>query len=245
MSKTAYFISDLHLGVNPKGCIPNRVEGLLEFLDEITPKASHLFLLGDVFEFWMEYKDYIPKGFFAVLSKLKVMNDLGVEIHYVAGNHDFSLGEFFTKELGIAVHYGLFNMNLQDRQVIMLHGDGMAASDWKYRVASKVLHSKVNQRLFKLLHPDFGMWLARQVSNKSRDVNEYKEDNFDEYEEAAVKIQSKENVDLVVHGHTHQQVHKHLGNLEYAVIGQWISRMDYLYLKDGKLSTGNYFRKQD
>jgi UDP-2,3-diacylglucosamine hydrolase len=245
VSKSAYFISDLHLGVNPKGCIKNRDKALLVFLDEITPRASHLFLLGDVFEFWMEYKDYIPKGFFAILCKLKVMSDLGVEIHYVAGNHDFSLGDFFTKELDISVHYGMFRMKLQEREIIMLHGDGMAASDWKYRVASKVLHSKLNQKLFKLLHPDFGMWLARQVSNKSRDANEYKEDNFDEYEEAAVEIHLKEKVDLIIHGHTHQQFHKKLDDLEYAVIGQWISRMDFLCLTEGKLKTGNYFINQD
>jgi UDP-2,3-diacylglucosamine hydrolase len=122
----------------------------------------------------------------------------------------------------------------------MLHGDGMAASDWKYRVASKVLHSRLNQKLFKMLHPDWGMALARAVSNKSRDASEYKEDNLVEYEVAAAEMNKDNTFDLLVHGHTHKQVHKKLNNLEYAVIGQWISRMDYLCLKEGVLSKGNF-----
>ncbi|HEX2612341.1 MAG TPA: UDP-2,3-diacylglucosamine diphosphatase, partial [Fibrobacteria bacterium] len=125
MSLPAYFVSDLHLGTRYAGARADRAEKFEQFVEGLQGQASRLFLLGDLFEFWMEYKHFIPKAQFGVLAALRNLRNSGVPIDYLAGNHDFNLGTFFRDSLGIETHDGPLAVELQGRRVLLLHGDGM------------------------------------------------------------------------------------------------------------------------
>ena len=138
--KSAFFVSDLHLGSLYKNAKPDRNVAFEAFLRSLTGRASHLFLLGDVFEFWMEHRYYIPKDHFGVLSALLELRRSGVEIHYVCGNHDFNLGTFFRDQIGAEIHDGSFHMELQGKRLLLLHGDGLNPDDKAYRFVRRILH---------------------------------------------------------------------------------------------------------
>ena len=237
MTKSAIFISDIHLGCSPPHAIPNREEMLTQKLKEWQSSASHVFLLGDVFEFWMEYKDFIPKESFWFLAELKNLVAAGVEVHYLPGNHDFNLGEFFSKELGLVVHKDEIQITTQGKKLYLIHGDGIAKSDWKYRIVKRIIKHPISNWCYKLLHPDWGMALARFVSQTSRDHGSDETTPYNEYETAAWELLEKNNADIIIHGHTHRPHIKTQGNKSYANSGQWLFATTFLELKDGSLSS--------
>src|SRR3984885_10735431 len=154
MDKSAVFVSDLHLGTLYKNANPKRQEEFESFLRSLIGRASHLFLLGDIFEFWMEYTHYIPKAQFRVLSALHELRRSGVEIHYHCGNHDFNLGTFFRDQIGIETHDGPLLFELQGKRLLLLHGDGMNAKDKIYPWVRRILHHPLSNWLYRKLHPD-------------------------------------------------------------------------------------------
>ena len=242
MMKSAIFISDIHLGCSPTDALPNREELLSQKLKEWQNSASHVFLLGDVFEFWMEYNSFIPKEHFWFLAELKNLVAAGVEVHYLPGNHDFNLGDFFSKQLGIIVHEDEIQISIQGKNLYLVHGDGIAKSDWKYRIIKKIIKHPLSNWIFKLLHPDWGMFLARLVSQTSRDHGSHQSTPYDEYEIAAWDLLEKNNADIVIHGHTHRPHIKTKNDKVYANSGQWLFAANFLELNDGILSNTASFR---
>lgn len=235
MGKIAYFISDAHLGANPTWALPKREELLAQWLHSIRDQASHLFIVGDLFEFWMEYKDYVNRHHFKILRRLAELVECGVEVHYISGNHDFRLDSFFKESLGVYTHRN-YKIDLQGYSIFLQHGDGLAASDWKYRVASKILHSPLNVFLFRLLHPDWGMALARFVGSTSRDANKDCAVEIAEYDDAAKKLLVQENCGVFIHGHTHISEIRTLPEGLHIHIGQWLETMQFIALKNGQFS---------
>lgn len=242
MSKIV-FISDIHLGVDHKNAYPDRKAILLERLQAWRAEGiEQLFLLGDIFEFWMEYRDFIPKSEFDFLTEIKLMVDAGVQVHYFAGNHDFNLGEFFEKQLGCQVYSDSAVLELQGQKVVLLHGDGFAASDGKYRAAKKVITHPWSNFLFKLLHPDWGMALARWVGGTSREHHSYGKIDWSEYEESALKLMHETGARFCVNGHVHEARQVQLGEGdfkgqyqgEYLNIGQWFHDPSWLEMVDGE-----------
>jgi UDP-2,3-diacylglucosamine hydrolase len=219
--QAAYFISDAHLGVSPAGSLPEREEHLIAFLKDIEGKATHLFVVGDLFEFWYEYDFYAPSRHFKLLRALANLKDKGCEIKLAKGNHDFGYGNFFSRELGIETR-SHFIAELHGRKVYICHGDGLAKGDGSYRFFRKILDFKPNRFLFKWLHPDIGMRLAYSVGSNSRDFNKKRIVPEEEYLDKARRIMRKNGCDTFVHGHNH------LGGLwkvpEGVVIncGQWL-----------------------
>ena len=138
-SLPAVFVSDLHLGTRYAGARQDRAGKFEQFVEGLQGRVSRLFLLGDVFEFWMEYRHFVPKAQFGVLAALRNLRRSGVAIDYLAGNHDFNLGTFFSDELGITTHGGPFAVELQGKRVLLLHGDGMDPGDKAYRFVKGVL----------------------------------------------------------------------------------------------------------
>ena len=159
-TKVAYFISDAHLGVNPPGSIEDREESLVHFLKGMIGGASHLFIVGDLFEFWYEYRHYVARGHMPLYRVLGDLVDSGTEVHYLTGNHDFALGDFFSKELGVQVHRTYVAKNIQGHDIYLMHGDGVAKADKGYRAARKLIDAKWAQFLFRQIHPDLGMDIA-------------------------------------------------------------------------------------
>jgi UDP-2,3-diacylglucosamine hydrolase len=242
---SAFFISDLHLGTRYGAADRGREARFEEWIRGLTGRATHLFLLGDIFEFWMEYRHYVPKHHMGVLSALYELRRSGVEIHYVRGNHDFNLGEFFAKSLGIVTHDGPFEMNLQGKRVLLLHGDGMNPRDWKYRLVRRVLHHPLANRAYKLLHPDLGMKIALGVGKTSRD-RETPETyigndpvRLAEYEQAARAL-LKQGYDIVIHGHIHVGYVKQFPEGVYVNTGEWLQRLEYVEMSDGVCSLRTY-----
>lgn len=231
--KKAIFISDLHLGVRNSG-IPDREEILIAKLKQWKDELSHLILVGDVFEFWMEYKFYVPKHHFRVLSRLRELTEAGVQVHYVAGNHDFHLESFFREQLGVQTSRKLM-IEIQNRKLLCLHGDGLARGDWKYRIARKILHNPLNIFLFKLLHPDLGMKLAQKVGGVSRKAGKKKHTPTHEYEQAARRLLNAYQRDLLVMGHTHQAIQERYPEGEFVNTGQWLFELNYAELENGQI----------
>jgi UDP-2,3-diacylglucosamine hydrolase len=238
--KKAYFISDAHLGVKLSLC-DEREEHLLKFLKNIHSSAEYLFILGDLFDFWIEYRNAIRPVYFPVLHELKNLAEAGVKIHYMAGNHDFALGNFLTDKIGICIHDNSLQIELQGKRLFLQHGDGVAPSDFGYRILRRVLRNPVNLRLYKLIHPDLGVRLAELFSGSSR---QYFRRRFTgrmraQYLAAAQKILEQGN-DIVMFGHTHTpEVHVSPKGI-YCNIGEWLRKYYYVTLKDGVLERWEY-----
>lgn len=239
MSAVAYFISDLHLGADYRHANKERESHFQRFLDGLASRATHLFILGDLFEFWMEYDNFIPKHHFATLTALERLVRKGVEVHYISGNHDFNLGRFFEDSLGLKVHHGPFPMELQGRKLLLLHGDGLANPDWKYRLAKSVTLHPISNACFRLIHPDWGMSLARYLSRLSRDSHGNRPRMLPEYEKACRGLLSQ-GFDVVIHGHTHVGFVKRLPEGVYVNSGEWLERMEYVSMREGELKLETY-----
>jgi UDP-2,3-diacylglucosamine hydrolase len=232
MSGIAYFVSDLHLGAKYRHARPEREALFIRFLEETASGGGHLFILGDLFEFWMEYRSFIPKAHFRTLAALGRLARRGVQVHYLGGNHDFNLGGFFSEHLDLLVHQGPLEMELQGKKLLLLHGDGLAASDWKYRMMKKITMHPWSNRCFKWLHPDLGMELAKRLSKLSRDRHGNLPRRLDEYETACRRFLSR-GFDIVMHGHTHAGFVRQLPEGIYVNSGEWLGRMEYVRMEGG------------
>ena len=235
MDKPAYFLGDAHLGVNPPGAVPHREELLVEFLKSMKGKASHVVILGDLFEFWYEYRYYVSKDHFALFRALADLVESGVEVHLLRGNHDFALGSFFTDQLNVHVHNQL-ELEIQGKRICVAHGDGVARSDRCYRVYRKILDFPLNRRLFGLLHPDFGMELARFVGRNSRKAGADRDVHLDEYCDWGERILVERNCQICIHGHHHVSGIWPVKSGIVASPGEWIKKLAYLMLENGELS---------
>lgn len=216
-------LSDLHLGAEPSFARQGRLEKLLQLLKSWHGSECVIFA-GDIFEFWMEYRDYIAKEHFEFLFSLRELIQSGTQVHMIAGNHDFDLGKFF-ESLGIICHpAGHMQMDYQGKRLYIGHGDGWAHSDWKYRLVRKIIRHPLSGWAFRLLHPDWGMGLARYVGSSSRDHGMDEQIPFEEYEAFARQIHAQ-GYDLVLHGHLHHPILKNLGQGIYACNGPWLDRL--------------------
>lgn len=235
MDRKAVFISDAHLGVNPPGAIKDREKHLVRFLDSLRGIASHVIIVGDLFEFWYEYNDYVCRNHMDLFFALKQLVDSGTEVHLLQGNHDFAYGSFFPKSLGVQVHKQVV-LNIQGKRVLFRHGDGVAKSDYGYRLFRRILDFPLNRFLFRQIHPDWGMALARFVGRNSRKAGEDRIIPMNEYLCWANSTLKKEHCDLCVFGHTHLSGIWHLKNGVAASSGEWIKKLTYLQMEKGELS---------
>jgi UDP-2,3-diacylglucosamine hydrolase len=229
MMRSAYFISDVHLGVSPAGSVQEREDHLIKFLNVLADKATHLFIVGDLFEFWYEYDFYIPARHFRLLKALANLKDSGCEVMLIKGNHDFACGDFFKKELGIETRSHIV-AELHGRRVYVCHGDGLASVDGSYRFFRKILDFKPSRFLFKWIHPDVGMRLALSVGSNSRDFNKKRIVPEEEYFDEIRKIMQKNSCDTFVHGHNHSGG---LWKVPEGVVlncGQWLFEENYSFI---------------
>lgn len=235
-SLPAYFFSDAHLGVNPPGAISAREEVLVRFLRSLVGKASHVFLVGDLFEFWYEYRHYIARGHFPLYRVLGDLVDSGSEVHYLMGNHDFALEDFFPKELGVSVHRSFVCDQLQGHRVYLMHGDGIPKSDRGYRLARKILDARLSRFLFRKIHPDLGMDIARFVGTRSRKAGQSRIIQISEYLDASNARMRENRCDICVHGHHHISGVWNVPAGTVVSPGQWLFEMSYAKMENGEIS---------
>ena len=232
MELPAYFISDAHLGIEPPGAVLDREQKLIQLLSSWKGKASHVVVVGDLFEFWYEYNYYIASAHFNLYRAFAELVESGVEVHILQGNHDFAYGDFFPKRLGVSVHKSLI-LEIQGKRVFLTHGDGVPKSDYGYRFMRKVLDLPLNRFLFKQIHPDWGMGLARFVGRNSRKYGQTRVIKVDEYLEWGNRMLKKEKCDICIHGHHHISGIWNTSNGVVASPGEFIKKPTILCMENG------------
>jgi len=225
--KKTYFISDVHLGEQAARVEKKRIGQFVQFLQLLEKDAGRIFFVGDLFDFWFEYKYVIPKKHFTVIRQLARMRDKGIEITYLAGNHDFWLGSFFDRELGIQTRTDEWTGTLSGKRFYLFHGDGVAKKDHGYRILKKVLRNRLSIRIFRWLHPDWGIPLARFVSGSSRQyTNRANLNDHDDYIEFA-REKFREGFDYVIMGHRHEPFEMEETGKKYINLGDWLEHYSY------------------
>lgn len=222
-----YFISDVHLGLGPRDVEKRKENRLLSLLSEIEKSGSALFLVGDLFDFWFEYRTVVPKGFHRTLAALEALTGRGIPVHYLGGNHDFWVGDFFATELGIVIHADPFESLLEGKRVFLHHGDGLATRDLGYRLIKPVLRNRLSIRLYRLLHPDIGVPLARGSSKTSRQYTSAKDFGEEEGMIGFATEKIRAGIDIVVMGHRHEPQLTSIGRGTYVNLGDWITHFTY------------------
>lgn len=237
----AYFISDAHLSCASKDRENEKHQKIRSFFKAIEQKATHLYIVGDFFDFWFEYKYAIPKGHFIVLYELNKLVESGVEIHYLAGNHDFALGSFFDETMGIKTWPEEYSFELNEKKFFLFHGDGLAGEDKGYRVLRRILRNGFNQRLFRWLHPDCGIPLARLISGSSRKYTNQMNDTRDESDYIAyAERKFEQGFDYVMMGHRHNPLTHTKGKHTYINLGDWLGHFTYAYFNGEELTLRSF-----
>ncbi len=216
-----YFISDVHLGFEERTLDKRREDLLLRTLEIICSDCKTLVILGDLFDFWFEYKTVIPKTFYRTIAKLYEIKQKGIEILYLMGNHDFGHKNFFSEELGIEIIRDDLVREFHRKKFYLSHGDGKSFYDSIYNFLKKILRNPISLYLYSKLHPDFGIKLASGSSKESRKHTSKK--HFGEIEGMEHFAQEKilEGCDYVVMGHRHKLILKKIGNGYYVNLGDW------------------------
>ena len=228
-----YFTSDHHFGApNPSASKP-REERFVKWLDEIKEDASVIFILGDLFDFWFEYKHVIPKGFTRVLGKLAELTDSGIEIHFFVGNHDLWMNGYFEEELNIKVHHEPKHFQLNDSLFFIGHGDGLGPHDKGYKRMKKLFVNPFFQWIYRWLHPDIGVRFAQYLSLKNKLISGDDDIKFlGEKKEWLVQYAQKKleekHFDYFVFGHRHLPLDIQLNpKSKYINLGDWITHFTY------------------
>lgn len=233
MAGRYYFLSDFHLGVPDAAGSLEREKRIVAFLTEIEDNIEELFLLGDVFDFWFEYKQVVPRGYVRLLGKLAELSDRGIPIHWFTGNHDMWIFDYIPEELGIQLHRAPVRRTLHGKRFYIGHGDGLGPGDHGYKFIKKVFASSLCQWLFARLHPNFGIGLANALSGSSRKANREKDAIFLGKEaewlaQYCEEVDAREPADYYLFGHRHLPMIIRLqrGGL-YINTGDWIGPCTY------------------
>ncbi|HOP07672.1 MAG TPA: UDP-2,3-diacylglucosamine diphosphatase [candidate division Zixibacteria bacterium] len=228
-----YIFSDAHLGANDlhkEALKLARLERLFALMRE---DADRVVILGDLFDFWFEYKHAIPKEHHDVLCRLRDLVLRGVRVDYVSGNHDFWMGDFFPNKIGVELHRDGFDFDYDGKKVHCLHGDGLAKKDGGYRFLKCILRNPVNIWLYRKLPPDWAIPLAKKVSGSSREYTSKRDMDFVSDYEAYAMMKLNEGFDLVAIGHLHIPTIKGIGNGVYVNTGDFIENFSYAKVVDG------------
>ena len=230
------FLSDAHLGAETRDREAARTARLHGFLDSLPGRASSLYIVGDLFDFWFEYRTAIPRRYFGTLTALQRVRDAGVEITYLNGNHDFWLGSFLAESLGIRTVDGPVTVEAQGRKLWVHHGDGLIGGDGGYKLLRRVIRHPFAIGLYGLLHPDLGIPLALAVSGRSRSSRGDPPLTPDRLWNEIGAPRFAEGYDGVIIGHFHHAFERRDGGHELFVLGDWIDDFTYLELTDGVLT---------
>ncbi len=224
--RKTYFFSDAHLGVGTKEEDRQKEQALVKFLDQVLSDGEQLFIVGDLFDYWFEYRFVVPKGYFRLFAKLAELSESGIQLIYMAGNHDFWLRGYFTDELGMTIEHEPIDRTIGGKKFYIHHGDGLLKDDTGYRILKRVLRNKNNIFLFSLVHPDLAARVARWSSQKSRQYTSKREYEGDDMTEFARK-KIDEGYDFVVMGHNHVPCKRNIGSGVYVNLGDWVRERTY------------------
>jgi len=246
--KKAYFSSDNHLGAPTKEESKIKEAKFLRWLDIVKKDAAVIFLLGDLFDFWHEYKTVVPKGFVRVLGKLAEISDSGIPIHFFVGNHDLWMNGYFEEELNIPVYHKPKEFEINGVHFFIGHGDGLGPGDKGYKRMKKLFTNPISQWFFKWLHPDIGVRLAQKLSTENKlisgddDIVFLGEENEWLVQYCNRKL-SEQHRDHFIFGHRHLPLQIALKeNALYTNLGDWCNYFTYGVF-DGEEMILEYFEK--
>ena len=239
--KNVYFLSDAHLGSRAIEHGRTQERRLVNFLDSIKHKASAIYLLGDMFDFWYEFKLVVPKGYTRFLGKLSELTDMGVEIHFFIGN-------YLTKECGVIIHRQPLTTEIHGKEFYLAHGDGLGDPDKKFKLLRAMFHSRTLQTLFSSIHPrwsvDLGLTWAKhsrlkRVDGKEPDYMGEKNEHLICYSKEYLK--SHPNINFFIFGHRHIELDLMLNaSSRVLILGDWINYFTYAVFDGEHLFLENY-----
>lgn len=235
--KKTYFFSDVHFGLQERRQEEVKTDLMLDLLDEVGRDGKRLYMVGDILDYWMEYKHVVPKGHFRFFSALYELSRSGVDVHYLAGNHDFYLGRYFDDELGVKTHYGALRHEIDGKKFYIVHGDGLGKGDKGYKLFRKLARNAFNLAWYRWLHPDFGVGIMDYLSKLSR-KHTYSPKDYGENERLIVFANQellREPFDYFVCGHRHiVKLHLLRNQKSYYVnCGTWIGGTPTYAVFDG------------
>lgn len=218
-----YFISDIHLGYGGKKEQKERETLLLEFLRKARDDMEQLWIAGDLFDYWFEYKTVIPRAYTRTLAMLYEIRQSGIPVEYLMGNHDFGHKTYFENDLDIPVHRNDISREILGKKFYLSHGDGKAYNDTGYKILKKILRNPVSNKLYRLLHPDLGIWLASSSSHSSRGMSDTKDygrsDGMKDFARARIE---QDGYDYVIMGHRHKAEMIEFNGGYYINLGEWL-----------------------
>jgi UDP-2,3-diacylglucosamine hydrolase len=238
--KKIYFASDFHMGAPSLEASREREQQIVDWLDHISKDAQCIFLVGDIFDFWFEYKQVVPKGFIRLQGKIATLSDSGIDIYFFLGNHDMWMKNYFAEELGVTMIPNELELDIDGKILFVAHGDGLGPGDRGYKFVKKVFRNKFCQFLFSCLHPRIGLSLAQYFSNKSRIHTGTKDDNYDGKESEWLYQFSKERlkaspVDYFIFGHRHLPMVIQVSTARYINLGEWMNYATFATYNEGEL----------
>lgn len=243
--KRIYFASDFHLGAPSFEASLEREKKIVAWLDHIKESALEIFLVGDIFDFWFEYKRAIPKGFVRLQGKIAELTDRGIPVHVFTGNHDMWIFDYLPKELGIQLYREPIEREFFGKKYFIGHGDGLGPGDRGYKFIKKVFANRFCQWCFARLHPNFGIWLASKSSQSSRAKTGTSDEKYhgDDQEWLVLfckEMLKKKHIDAFIFGHRHLPLEIAVSPTStYYNLGEWINYCTYLEVS----STGAELKK--
>lgn len=244
-NKKIYFASDQHLGAPDSKNSLEREKIFVRWLDEIKHDCQVLFLLGDLFDFWHEYKYVIPKGFVRTLGKLAELSDSGIKIYFFVGNHDMWMNDYFEEELNIKIFRDRQEFKINGKSFFIAHGDGLGPGDKRYKLMKKLFSSKIAQFLFYVLHPDFAVWFGNYMSRKNKMISKEEDFKFTKEEDEWLvqyverKLENS-HYDYFIFGHRHLPLNISVKNSLYINLGDWVEHYTYAIYDGNNLTLESY-----
>ena len=244
--KSIYFLSDFHLGSPNHAASLLREKYIIEFLDSITSKASEIFIVGDLFDFWYEYKTVVPRGYVRILGKLASLTDAGIPVHFFVGNHDMWMNDYFEKEMNVPVYFEPKTFERNGKKLLVGHGDGLGPGDHGYKFLKKIFRNPVCHWLFGILPPAVGVGLANYLSRRSRASTSQVEERFYGVDNEWLITYCKEELeknfyDYMIFGHRHLPIDYRFPNgSRYINLGDWIMYFTYAEFNGADLSLHSY-----
>jgi UDP-2,3-diacylglucosamine hydrolase len=249
-----YFASDFHLGIPDHKSSLVRERKLVRWLDMVSKDAIEIFLMGDIFDFWFEYKKVVPKGYVRLMGKIAEITDKGIPVHIFRGNHDIWAFDYLKEELNVELHRKPVVREFDGKKFFLAHGDGLGPGDTGYKLLKKVFEFKPNQFLFRWLHPDIGSGMGLYFSQRSRLANiakynkkpaiiELKDEMLFQY--ASRKAEQNPEINYFIFGHRHIPVNEKVtDNAKLIILGDWLYLFSYGVYEDGELHL-KYFEPND
>ncbi|NOZ34465.1 MAG: UDP-2,3-diacylglucosamine diphosphatase [Chlorobi bacterium] len=243
-NKKTYFISDIHLGLPDREKSLQRELKLVNFLDEIKSDAETIYFVGDIFDFWWEYKSVVPRGFVRFLGKIAELSDSGIKIIFFTGNHDVWMKDYLSQELGIKILQKELKIEINGKKFYIAHGDGLGPGDKSYKFLKKIFTNKFLQWCFTRLHPNFAFFIARKWSYSRRNKEthyDFKDKNKELLVLHSENVLKTEHYDYLIYGHRHFPLMIDAGtSSKHINLGDWLVNFTFGVFDGDKFQLKTY-----